>query len=87
MTLRDDCNLVVTNNGTMVIATDTAGRGTNYVAMMQFDENFVLYDGSRSVVWSTNTGKFFGFYILFLQPYRNAFINGSGLWESGTKVA
>ena len=87
VTLKNDCNLVVTDSGTEVTSTGTAGKGTNCVATMQFDGNFVLYDGSRRKVWSTNTARAFGAYILVLQPDRNVVLYGPGYWQSGTKAA
>ena len=86
LTLRNDCDIVFTDNGTSLTSTGPAGKGTNCVATMQFDGNFVLYDGSRRTVWSTNTTRALGFYILVLQPDGKIMIYGPAYWPSGIKV-
>ncbi|XP_078436372.1 mannose-specific lectin-like [Wolffia australiana] len=87
VTVRPDCNLVLTDNGNVVLATDTAGAGTNCFATLQNDGNFVLYSGTGTALWSTNTARGFGYYILVLQPDRNVVLYGPAYWQTNTKVA
>ncbi|XP_078436375.1 mannose-specific lectin-like [Wolffia australiana] len=87
VTVRPDCNLVLTDNGNVVLATNTAGGGTNCFATLQNDGNFVLYSGTGTALWSTNTARGFGYYILVLQPDRNVVLYGPAYWQTNTKVA
>jgi len=86
LTLQNDGNLVLSEPGGVVWATNTHEQGVNR-AMLQQDGNFVLYKGDTGA-WSTHTdGK--GAARLTLQPDRNLVMygtDGSVLWASGTNT-
>ncbi|XP_078436374.1 mannose-specific lectin-like [Wolffia australiana] len=87
VTVRPECDLVLTDNGNVVVETNTAGGGTNCFATLQNDGNFVLYSGTGTALWSTNTARGFSYYILVLQPDRNIVLYGPAYWQTNTKVA
>jgi hypothetical protein len=84
LTLQDDGDLVLTEPGTVVWATNTPGQGVRR-AVLQEDGNFVLYKSDGSA-WSTQTN---GQDVdrLVLQSDRNLVLyarDGGALWASDT---
>jgi hypothetical protein len=60
MIVQFDCNLVlyeVTRNWMPLWASNTSGQGTNCVAVMRLDGDFVLYDGLDIALFETNTSS------------------------------
>ncbi|WP_308217540.1 lectin [Mycobacteroides abscessus] len=54
LTLQDDGNLVLTEGGSPVWASDTSGHSAGR-AEVQSDGNFVVYDNGGGALWSSNT--------------------------------
>lgn len=87
LTLQDDGNLVLSENGKAVWANGTNGSGTEK-AILQDDGNFVTYNGDNQPTWASQTGGNSGAR-LTLQDDRNVVVYGSGdnvLWSSDTAV-
>ena len=83
LTLQDDGNLVLTDEGNAVWSTKTNGKGV-VRASVQDDGNFVLYNGSDEGIWSTKTSGAGA--RLVLQDDRNVvlYIGDKGEWSSKT---
>lgn len=87
LTLQDDGNLVLSENGKAVWANGTNGSGTEK-ATLQDDGNFVTYNGDNQPTWASQTGGNSGAR-LTLQDDRNVVVYGSGdnvLWSSDTAI-
>lgn len=86
LTLQDDGNLVLSDEGKAVWATGTNGTGVER-ATVQNDSNFVLYTGSDEAKWDSKTNKGKDGAKLVLQPDRNVVLYAGGgdvLWASDT---
>ncbi len=83
LTLQDDGNLVLTDEGNAVWSSKTNGKGV-VRASVQDDGNFVLYNGSDEGVWSTKTSGAGA--RLVLQDDRNVvlYVGDKGEWSSKT---
>ena len=83
LTLQDDGNLVLTDEGNAVWSTKTNGKGV-VRATVQEDGNFVLYNGSDEGIWSTKTSGAGA--RLVLQDDRNVvlYVGDTGEWSSKT---
>jgi len=86
LTLQNDGNLVLSEPGGVVWATNTHEQGVNR-AVLQQDGNFVLYKADGAGAWSTRTNGKGEVARLILQPDRNLVMygaDGSAMWSSGT---
>lgn len=54
LAFQPDGNLVIYNNGHPIWSTRTNNHPNDY-AVLQTDDNFVIYDGNNSVLWASNT--------------------------------
>lgn len=86
LTLQDDGNLVLSENGRAVWAAGTNGSGANR-ADLQADGNFVLYKG-EDAVWASQTSGNEGV-SLSVQDDRNVVLYAGerALWSTDTAVA
>jgi len=87
-TYQSDGNLVLSQQGTQLWASNTSGTSPGRT-IMQTDGNLVIYDGSGTAVWSSGTGGNPTSYDTFLlvQDDGNvviANISGQALWSTGT---
>ena len=88
VTLQDDGNLVLSDDGKAVWSTGTNGQGVER-ATLQNDSNFVLYTGSGEAKWDSKTNKSKDGARLVLQADRNLVVysaDGEALWASDTKT-
>ncbi|KAM0953374.1 putative bulb-type lectin domain-containing protein [Dioscorea sansibarensis] len=85
--MQSDCNLVLYDNGRVLWASGTNGRGTNCRVTLQNDGNLVIYTSNNNVVWASNTNVGQGRYVLVLQKDRNVVIYGRPLWATNTNTA
>lgn len=86
LTLQDDGNLVLTEGGSPVWASDTSGHSAGR-AEVQSDGNFVVYDNGGGALWSSNTeGR--SDVKLVLQDDRNLVLysGADSVWSSGTQT-
>ncbi|WP_100492888.1 LysM peptidoglycan-binding domain-containing protein [Mycobacteroides abscessus] len=86
LTLQDDGNLVLTEGGSPVWASDTSGHSAGR-AEVQSDGNFVVYDNGGGALWSSNTeGR--TDVKLVLQDDRNLVLysGADSVWSSGTQT-
>ncbi|EME98676.1 LysM peptidoglycan-binding domain-containing protein [Streptomyces mobaraensis NBRC 13819 = DSM 40847] len=86
LTLQDDGNLVLSEPGGVVWATNTHDKGVER-AVLQDDGNFVLYTGDGAV-WATDTNGMDADRLV-VQDDRNVVLYGkddSPLWASDTKT-
>ncbi|WP_457062152.1 LysM peptidoglycan-binding domain-containing protein [Mycobacteroides abscessus] len=86
LTLQDDGNLVLTEGGSPVWASDTSGHSASR-AEVQSDGNFVVYDNGGGALWSSNTeGR--TDVKLVLQDDRNLVLysGADSVWSSGTQT-
>lgn len=87
LTLQDDGNLVLGEDGRAVWASGTNGRGA-VRAELQADGNFVLYTADNAAAWASQTdGK--GGDTLRVQDDRNVvlYAGSKAVWSTGTAVA
>lgn len=84
LTLQDDGNLVLSDQGNPVWSTKTNGKGVVRAAVQE-DGNVVLYTGSDEGVWSTKTDGNVGVRLV-LQNDRNVVVyaGDDALWQSDT---
>jgi len=86
LTLQDDGNLVLSEPGGVVWATNTHDQGVNR-AVLQQDGNFVLYKGDGAGAWSTHTNAKGEVARMTPPPDRNFVMygaDGAAMWSSGT---
>ncbi len=86
LTLQDDGNLVLTDGGGPVWASDSSGHSAGR-AEVQSDGNFVVYDNGGGALWSSNTeGR--SDVKLVLQDDRNLVLysGADSVWSSGTQT-
>lgn len=86
LTLQGDGNLVLTDDGNPVWASNTADQDVQW-AKFQDDGNFVLYKGDGGAAWATDTADKGG-ERLVLQGDRNVvlYAGDSSLWSTETFV-
>ncbi|SLD06754.1 putative mannose-specific lectin [Mycobacteroides abscessus subsp. massiliense] len=85
--MQDDGNLVLTEGGSPIWASDTSGHSAGR-AEVQSDGNFVVYDNGGGALWSSNTeGR--SDVKLVLQDDRNLVLysGADSVWSSGTHAS
>ncbi|KAJ3709180.1 hypothetical protein LUZ61_012885 [Rhynchospora tenuis] len=84
--MQGDCNLVLYDDSEAQWATTTDNRGSGCYTRMQNYGDLVIYDGSNTPVWASNTKRGHGNYVLILQRDRNVVIYGGAMWAAGTNI-
>ncbi|CAF0833320.1 unnamed protein product [Adineta steineri] len=94
--MQSDGNLVIfkhfsSNSNQRIWESATGGRGTSpYHAIIQTDGNFVVYDGSHSAIWATNTQEKTLYTYLVIQDDGNLVLykgptSPEPIWATGTQ--
>jgi hypothetical protein len=84
LVMQSDGNLVSYFGGSVVWASNTAGRGGDHL-VMQSDGNLVMYPASGGAVWATNTSGHSGAYFRLQNDANLVVYSGStALWATNT---